>query len=144
MPATHACRILGLLQSCATMYMETQSTKPSPCMCASYCSIFMCSWTTNRLTSQAFVWLIASFMVTRNAATHQPCCSTMRSCSSLVYDAQALRKPLMAAVLSHLHHTALAQPWGIRLAAVQAIAKVTTACPHPVLFYNLSFRLGSA
>lgn len=30
----------------------------------------------------------------------------------------------MAAVLSHLHHSALSQPWGIRVAAVQAIAKV--------------------
>ena len=43
-----------------------------------------------------------------------------------MWPVQALRKPLMAAVLSHLHHSALAQPWGIRLAAVQAIAKV---CP---------------
>lgn len=34
----------------------------------------------------------------------------------------------MAAVLSHLHHSALAQPWGIRLAAVQAIAKVRYVC----------------
>ena len=37
---------------------------------------------------------------------------------------QALRNPPMAAVLSHLQHTALTQPWSIRVAAVQSIAKV--------------------
>ncbi|KAL3136456.1 hypothetical protein ABBQ38_005712 [Trebouxia sp. C0009 RCD-2024] len=44
---------------------------------------------------------------------------------------QALRKPLMAAVLSHLHHSALSQPWGIRVAAVQAIAKVAVRSEEP-------------
>ena len=34
----------------------------------------------------------------------------------------------MAAVLSHLHHSALSQPWGIRVAAVQAIAKASMHC----------------
>ena len=44
---------------------------------------------------------------------------------------QALRKPLMVAVLSHLHHSALSQPWGIRVAAVQAIAKVAVRSEEP-------------
>ena len=37
----------------------------------------------------------------------------------------------MAAVLSHLHHSALSQPWGIRVAAVQAIAKVAVRSEEP-------------
>lgn len=51
--------------------------------------------------------------------------------SCLSQTVQALRKPLMAAVLSHLHHSALSQPWGIRVAAVQAIAKVAVRSEEP-------------
>lgn len=37
---------------------------------------------------------------------------------------QALRSPLLAAVVSHLQHAAATLPWTVRVAAVQALAKV--------------------
>ena len=48
---------------------------------------------------------------------------------------QALRSPLVAAVISHLQHAAFTLPWTVRVAAVQALAKARTfpsllLCPN--------------
>ena len=69
-------------------------------------------------------------------------CVRVRACVRAASGAvcmQALRKPLMAAVLSHLHHSALSQPWGIRIAAVQAIAKASTLTPTHSLTHSMFF-----
>eukprot|EP00891_Asterochloris_glomerata_P008567 jgi/Astpho2/8567/fgenesh1_pg.00125_%23_57_t len=71
-----------------------------------------------------------SIQAVRSAASIEAALQQKTSAAELMA-LQALRNPPMAAVLSHLQHTALTQPWSIRVAAVQSIAKIAVRSEEP-------------